>query len=102
MPSLLPDLERRRGGNISLDCGGTEEYFLSDGYSCIIRKPTNLTPNLLDWSWKMNLRKVPTRSFQRNFHSLASPFLINGSGLNWSVKAHYPQNDPSAAFSLSD
>ena len=32
----------------------------------------------------MNFRKVPTRSFQENFYSLAGPFLINGPGLHWS------------------
>ena len=31
----------------------------------------------------MNFRKVPTRSFQGIFYSLAGLFLINDSGLHW-------------------
>jgi len=64
------------GGNFPLDCLGTKEYFLIDYYSYVARKPTNITPYLLDWSMKMKFRKVPTRSFHGNFYPLAGPFLI--------------------------
>jgi hypothetical protein len=40
----------------------------------------------------MNFRKVPTRSFQGNFYSLAGPFFINSSGLHLSYQVSIKTN----------
>jgi hypothetical protein len=42
----------------------------------------------------MNFRKVPTKSFQGNFCSLADPFFINGSGLHWSYQVLITTKSP--------
>jgi hypothetical protein len=76
------------GFNLSLDWLGTKDYFLIGCYPCVGRKLTNITPNLLDWSMQMNLRKVPSQSLEGNSYSLslACPFFINASGLHWSYQ----------------
>ena len=67
-------------GNFPLDCLGPKEYFLIDCYSCVACKPTNITPNLLDWSMKMNSRKVPIFSFQRGLYPLEAFVFLSMKG----------------------